>query len=88
MACVGDGQPVTQWVEMRSWSIKNVVPQGSMTQLAELADAATGAWFTATLDTVVCVVSMAPRVSTQTSRQAAKRLCSIRVSNFMMVLRE
>jgi hypothetical protein len=31
---------------------------------------------------------MEPRVSTQISRQAVKRLCSIRVSNFMAVLLE
>jgi hypothetical protein len=60
----------------------------SVTQLIKLSMAATGAWLTATLGTVICEVSMAPRVSRQISRQAAKRLCSIKVSNFMAVLRE
>jgi hypothetical protein len=59
-----------------------------MIQPAELVIAATGAWLVAMFEGVVCDVSMAPRVSRQTSRQARKRLCNIRVSNFMAVLRE
>jgi hypothetical protein len=66
----------------------DVALPGSITQPTELGTAATGAWAAEVLDTVACDVSIAPRVSTQTSRQAAKTLCSIRVSNFMMVLRE
>jgi hypothetical protein len=59
----------------------------SPSQLAEPAVVVTGAWFAAMLDTTVCCVSMAPRVSRQTSRLATKRLCRIKVSNFMVVLR-
>jgi hypothetical protein len=61
---------------------------GSAVQLAEFVIASTGAWLVAIFDTVVCEASMEPRTDTQINRQTAKRLCSIRVSNFMVVLRE
>lgn len=57
-------------------------------QLARLDGVVTGAWLAAVFDTVVGEASMAPRVSRQASMQAVKRLFSIKVSNFMVVLRE
>jgi hypothetical protein len=54
-------------------------------QLAELVVLVATTWVTATFDAGACAVSMLPRVHRQISRHAAKRLCSISVSNFMAV---
>lgn len=67
------------------WTAKQHPPW--FAQPAAFVDAATGAWLATAVATVAFDVTIAPKVSTQTSRQAAKRLCSIRVSNFMAVLR-
>ncbi|BDU22585.1 hypothetical protein DYGSA30_40420 [Dyella sp. GSA-30] len=47
---------------------------------------ATGACWVAMVGAVACEAIMAPSVNAQTSREAAKRLFSIRVSKFMVVL--